>query len=286
MENCNTLTLLSPAKVNLFFRVLHRRADGFHAIASLYQAIDLFDQLTITLSDSDQLTCTDPQIPTDESNLLFKALSVFRHHTGWDGHVQIHLDKKIPIQSGLGGGSGNAATLLWALKTLTQKQIPDSTLAEWAATFSSDASFFLSQGTAYCTGRGEIFENLSPLRPIQMVIAKPLDGLATPSVYRQCRPDLLEQRDPIPYVEQALSGQISLFNDLESAAFDLMPPLALFKEKLLQLGFESVCMTGSGSAMMCLSSDPTQPLLGLKEQGIAHHCVRFINRPANRWYGS
>ncbi|MES2122187.1 MAG: 4-(cytidine 5'-diphospho)-2-C-methyl-D-erythritol kinase [Chlamydiota bacterium] len=280
-NNVSCLTLLSPAKVNLFFRVLRKRSDGYHEIASLYQAINLFDTLRVSLSGSDQLTCTDPVIPTDASNLLYKALSTFRRHTGWSGGVRMHLEKKIPIQSGLGGGSGNAATLLWALKTLLEPEIPDSVLAEWAAEFSSDASFFFSGGTAYCTGRGEKFDNLAPLTPQQLLIVKPPYGLSTPAVYGQCNPELLQVRDPLSYLQKALSGQMELFNDLEPSAFAFEPSLALLKEDLIRRGMKSVCMTGSGSAMMCLPPDSGYGELGGE---LTCYPTCFINRTEGLWY--
>ncbi len=281
MVSVNCLTLLSPAKVNLFFRVLSKRPDGYHEIASLYQAINLFDTLTVSLAVSDHLTCTDPGIPTDGSNLLHKALATFRKHTGWRGGVHMHLEKKIPIQSGLGGGSGNAATLLWALKTLLYPEIPDATLAEWASEFSSDASFFFSGGTAYCTGRGEKYDHLAPLTPQPLVIVKPTYGLSTPAVYGKCAPDQLQTRDPLFYLQRALSGQIDLFNDLEPSAFGIEPSLALLKEDLLRQGMKSVCMTGSGSAMMCLPPDSGSWGVG---GDLTCYPVRFLNRTPGSWY--
>src|SRR5262249_13981075 len=107
------LTLLSPAKINLFLRILGKRPDGYHELASLFQAIDLADTIHFSLSDADHLTCTDPAIPVDRSNLIWKSVNLFRRKTGLNFHLKIHLEKKIPHQAGLGGGSSNAATTLW-----------------------------------------------------------------------------------------------------------------------------------------------------------------------------
>src|ERR1700688_1220422 len=104
------VALFSPAKLNLFFRVLRRREDGYHEIASLYQAVNLGDTLQVQLGESQRLTCDDPSLPCDGSNLILKAAQVFRRNTGLDLKAHFHLIKRIPIQSGLGGGSGNAAT--------------------------------------------------------------------------------------------------------------------------------------------------------------------------------
>ncbi len=112
------MKLFSPAKLNLFLRVLSKRKDGYHEIASLFQAIDFGDILTFALSDKDKLTSSDPSIPHDRSNLIFQAADQFRRQTGLHFGLEVDLEKKIPTQSGLGGGSSNAATTLWALNEL------------------------------------------------------------------------------------------------------------------------------------------------------------------------
>src|SRR3984957_3204907 len=96
-------TFRSPAKLNLFLRVLGKRADGYHELASLFQAVDLSDTLELCLAGADRFTCNDPALPTDGSNLVIKALDLFRRKTGVVFPVAIHLEKRIPLQSGLGG---------------------------------------------------------------------------------------------------------------------------------------------------------------------------------------
>src|SRR5690348_15470951 len=214
----DSLTLFSPAKVNLFFRVLSKRQDGYHDIASLYQAISLGDTLTATLADEDRITCDDPSIPCDEKNLIFKAAKVFREQTGFTEHVHWHLTKKIPIEAGLGGGSSNAASALFALNQLSSLGLDETTLCRFASLFSSDAPFFFSTGSAYCTGRGEILTSIPDLEANAFWIAKPEGGLSTPQVYKSCSPATCEQRDPQQHLHQALQGQLELFNDLEESA--------------------------------------------------------------------
>ncbi len=114
-----SLTLFSPAKINLFLRIMGKRPDGYHELASLFQAIGLGDTLTFTLTPQDSLTCSDPSLPCNDSNLIIKALHLFRRKTNLHIPVTIHLEKHIPTQAGLGGGSSNAATTLGALNTLT-----------------------------------------------------------------------------------------------------------------------------------------------------------------------
>jgi 4-diphosphocytidyl-2-C-methyl-D-erythritol kinase len=273
------LVLFSPAKVNLFFRVLHKREDGYHAIASLYQALSLGDTLRISLANEDRLTCDAADIPCDERNLVSKALRVFRAKTGCAFSVHVHIEKKIPVQAGLGGGSSNAASALFAFNALTGAAVDEKTLSSWAAEFSSDASFFFSTGTAYCTGRGEQLEDLPSLEARTLWLAKPQEGLSTPLVYAHCSPSSYAQRDPRAFLQRALEGDLETFNDLESPAFSLMPSLSVLKKELFDLGFSQVTMTGSGTAFMCFG-----PVAAPFLPGVRFFPVRFSQRVNRKWY--
>ncbi len=120
-SNRSMLNLFSPAKVNLFLRVVSKRADGFHDLSSVFQTISLGDTLTFELCDHDVLTCSDAKLPVNDSNLIMKAVKLFRRNTGFQSGFKIHLNKKIPTESGLGGGSSNAATTLWACQQLANE---------------------------------------------------------------------------------------------------------------------------------------------------------------------
>ncbi|MBX3718848.1 MAG: 4-(cytidine 5'-diphospho)-2-C-methyl-D-erythritol kinase [Parachlamydiales bacterium] len=274
-----SITLFSPAKLNLFFRVLYKREDGFHEIASLYQAISLGDTLTVSLAEDDLLTCTDPNVPCDSSNLIFKALDAYRRQTGNVFKVHIHLDKKVPMQAGLGGGSGNAATAMWAFNALSSRPVPEEVLSEWVGAFSSDAPFFFSQGAAYCRGRGEKIENIGKMPDTKLWIAKPQEGLSTPLVYRHCRPSEFPQRDPDQFLTELVSGNPCYFNDLEVPAFSLMPSLARLKDQLLEQGFSHATMTGSGTAFFCLGPKPSSQI-----PGIDFYPASFVSRSNGNWY--
>ena len=158
------MKLFSPAKLNLFFRVLNKREDGLHEIASLMQVITFGDTLHFKASDRDCLTCSDPTIPVDRQNVICQALAIFRSKTGFKKPLAIHVDKHVPAAGGFGGGSGNGATTLWALNRISGLNIAEETLRLWAGAISSDAPFFFSSGTAYTTGRGEKVVSLPPLK--------------------------------------------------------------------------------------------------------------------------
>jgi 4-diphosphocytidyl-2-C-methyl-D-erythritol kinase len=254
------LNLVSPAKINLFFRVLRKRPDGYHDIESVYQAIDLFDRLFFSPSSQDKITCTDPSIPTDASNLVHKAIESFRSRFSLQP-IHVHIEKKIPVQAGLGGGSSNAATTLWALNELSGRPAKLNELIEMGAGIGSDVAFFFSQGTALCKGRGEILEPYELKEGIEGWIMKPEYGLSTPLVYKHTKIEELPER----------SKEFHFFNDLEIPAFVLEPRLVTLRD-CLQKSFRQVTMTGSGTAFFC--QDGVPPSI----EGVACYPFRSVYR--------
>jgi len=281
-----TLTLQSPAKINLFLRILNKRPDGYHALASLFQCLTLADTIQFSLAEKDLLTCSHPNIPLDKSNLVMKAADLFRAKTDIHCGFKIFLDKKIPVEAGLGGGSSNAATTLWAINKLCGEPASLDDLIQWGAEVGSDVPFFFSQGTAYCTGRGECVRDLPALPSLDLWIVKPNQGLSTAAVYRAYKQENAVQRDPDVLLQQALMGNLICFNDLEEPAFALLPSLQAFKQKLSLLGFETVMMSGSGSSFFCIGSGVgLRDLISLEKEGIFCAPVKFLNRAEDQWYG-
>lgn len=273
------LTLSSPAKINLFLRILRKRPDGYHELASLFQTISLCDQLTFEQSKHDTFTCSDPALPLDHNNLVIKALNLFRKKTGIVQPITIHLEKHIPHQAGLGGGSSNAATTLWALNELSGRSVSIQALVSMGAELGSDVAFFLSRGTAYCTGRGECIEEVPALPQKALTIVKPKVGLSTPLVYGNLRTDSLLQRDPVKVLEGFMKGSPIYFNDLEVPAFIVMPELKALKENLQLAGYTDVLMSGSGSSFFCIGERENELSSELQQ-----YSVNFINREVGDWF--
>lgn len=266
----------SPAKINLFLRVLNKRPDGYHNIASLFQAVDVFDTLEFQLSEIDFFSCTDADLPLDSSNLIVKALDLFRQKTKLKFNISITVDKLIPKKAGMGGGSSNAATTLWALNEMLGKPATTAELMRWSEELGSDVPFFFSHGTAFCTGRGEIVDELPPLPKKTLWLFKPGKGLSTPEVFANLDLSSLPVRDPEEILKGFYSNKPIFFNDLEEAAIKVMPALVEFKEKVVNLGFEILCMTGSGTAFICdLRSD---------DEGTIYPPVNYVNRETGGWY--
>ncbi|MCP5508316.1 MAG: 4-(cytidine 5'-diphospho)-2-C-methyl-D-erythritol kinase [Chlamydiales bacterium] len=272
------LTLRSPAKINLFLRVLNKRADGYHEIASLFQAIDIFDTLNFSFSNHDHLTCNNPHIPTDRSNLIWKSIEAFRTATGLQQSVTIELQKNIPHEAGLGGGSSNAATALWALNELHQRPLDKEELISLAAHVGSDVPFFFSGGTAFCTGRGEKMQPLEPIPPQNLWIVKPAVGLSTQKVYAQYDPLSSKERDTAHALLGAQAGLPTYFNDLEAPAFALCPSLKELRRRLRQDGFDYVAMAGSGTSFICIG-DAEPSIVDVWKCKAA-----YINSLESQWY--
>ncbi|MBI5345669.1 MAG: 4-(cytidine 5'-diphospho)-2-C-methyl-D-erythritol kinase [Chlamydiae bacterium] len=269
----------SPAKINLFFKVLGKRTDGYHEIASLYQAINIFDVLQVNLQTHDYFSCSDKNL-ISENNLILRALDIFRDKTKLKFGVFIHLEKKIPIEAGLGGGSSNAATILFALNALLEKPATEDELKSWAAEIGSDIPFFFSSGTAYCKGRGEIVEDLSELQNFPNIyIAKPFFGLSTKLVYQKVDLNKLLKRTIPKSFDNFLLNPQDCFNDLEEPAFLIEERLIHVKNQLSALGFTKILLTGSGTSFICFG-DVDDPKL----QDVSFYKVTNIQRNKPDWY--
>jgi 4-diphosphocytidyl-2-C-methyl-D-erythritol kinase len=271
------MRLFSPAKINLFLRVMRCREDGYHDLASLFQAISLGDFITLHLTGSeDQLTCTDPSLPCNSTNLILKAIALFRKKTGLTFSIQAHLEKHIPVQSGLGGGSSNAATTLWGINQLLGCPATEKELKIWAAEIGSDIPFFFSSGTAYCTGRGEDVVSLHPLNlKRKLWIVKPPYGLSTKVVFKYLDIHHCSNINPEILLASFYQGNFHLINDLEDPAFFMLPRLKDLKKNLCRHGLS--VLTGSGTALLFFG-DPLPQIPHVQAS-----CAFFVQRERN-WY--
>ncbi|CAB1099361.1 unnamed protein product [Ectocarpus sp. CCAP 1310/34] len=289
-------TFFSPAKINLFLRILGKRPDGFHDLASLFQTVGFGDKLFFRkLPESamaDTFNCNMEGVPTDGSNLVLRALDLFRKRTSSQHFYEVYLSKRIPPEAGLGGGSANAATALFAANKLAGNPASLEDLQLWSAELGSDITFFLSTGTCYCTGRGEVLHPQEPLPQTRVWLVKPNKGLSTPVVFRHLDYDQLSRIEPAGLLKQFMEeglAEADYVNDLELPAFKAMPSLQTMKEELQTLGFDHVLMSGSGSTIFCIGS-PMHGSSWTKEfaekWGAMVVDTHFINRPVedNAWY--
>ncbi|KAJ6425067.1 hypothetical protein OIU85_001093 [Salix viminalis] len=291
------LTLFSPCKVNVFLRITSKREDGYHDLASLFHVISLGDVIKFSLSPSksiDRLSTNVSGVPLTGDNLIIKALNLYRKKTGTDNHFWIHLDKKVPTGAGLGGGSSNAATALWAANQFSGCLATEKELQEWSSEIGSDIPFFFSHGAAYCTGRGEIVQDIPSPVPsgIPMVLMKPPQACSTAEVYKRFQLDKTSQADPLTLLEKISMNGISqdvCINDLEPPAFEVLPSLKRLKQRIAAAGrgqYDAVFMSGSGSTIVGIGSpDPPQFIYDDDEyQDVFVSEANFLAREANKWY--
>ncbi|XP_028778706.1 4-diphosphocytidyl-2-C-methyl-D-erythritol kinase, chloroplastic [Neltuma alba] len=291
------LTLFSPCKINVFLRITSKRVDGYHDLASLFHVISLGDTIKFSLSPSttkDRLSTNVSGVPIDDSNLIIKALNLYRKKTGSEKFFWIHLDKRVPSGAGLGGGSSNAATALWAANQFSGCLATEKELQEWSSEIGSDVPFFFSQGAAYCTGRGEVVQDIPPPIPLDMpmVLIKPQEACSTAEVYKRLKLDRASNVDPLALLEKISRNGISqdvCINDLEPPAFEVLPSLKRLKQRIIAAGrgeYDAVLMSGSGSTIVGIGSpDPPQFVYDddtYKDVFLSD--AYFLTREANQWY--
>lgn len=252
-------TYLAPAKVNLSLRVQNKvREDGFHNVDILMAPIDLYDQLDFHNSRTTTLLCDTPGVPTDESNLVFKAIREFEKAYGRKAKQRITLTKRIPHGAGLGGGSSDAAITLQAVNEILGTNYDQAELSAMAAALGSDVPYFLTPTICRCTVRGEIVTPVPELAgwSSPFVLLKPAFAVSTPSAYKGLT--CSRRLKGISYGPQKVDN-ITLVNDLERPVFAKFPILAHMKHWLLeQPGTRAALMSGSGSTIFALTETPEQ----------------------------
>jgi 4-diphosphocytidyl-2-C-methyl-D-erythritol kinase len=263
-----TLHCKSHCKVNLLLNILGKRADGFHELETVMLPAALHDELEFTRSPGGvRLTCSDASLPVDSSNLVHRASTAFLRAANIKEGVSIHLEKRIPIAAGLGGGSGNAAQALLGLNELFGHPLGPETLQELAASLGSDVPFFLQNGPALATSRGEKITPLTSFPALQgvfMLLIHPGFGISTAWAYQQLAhyPEALNGRRGraqklIALLQttdlEAASGEF--YNCLEAPALDKYPLLALFQKFLKSNGAAATLMSGSGSTTFALATE-------------------------------
>ena len=258
----------SPCKVNLLLNILGKRPDGFHELETVMHPVNLFDEIRFERGGNGiQLTCDEPALPVDSKNLIYRAADAFLKLHNLRAGVRIHLQKKIPLAAGLGGGSGNAATTLLALNELFDRPLATAKLNELAASLGSDVPFFLQNRPALATGRGEKIQSLDffpALRGKAFLLIHPGFGVATAWAYQSLArfPAALNGRRGRAenLVSLLQAGDLradgnEFYNSLEAPALEKYPVLALFQEFLRANGALAALMSGSGSTTFAIAEN-------------------------------
>lgn len=273
-----SLTVLAPAKLNLFLRVVRRRSDGFHEIETVMTAVNIYDTLRFASCESSAIkfqvvmagarttnSFRSESIPTGVENLVVRAAQLLKEYARTDKGVQISLLKRIPSAAGLGGGSSDAAATLAALNRLWNLSLTKAELLDLAAQLGSDIGFFLTgSSTAVCRGRGEIVEPLRLMNCLHFVVARPSTGLSTPQVFRHCHPGDTKQSVEafIDSLNRPGLGRMVrlLLNDLQTPAEELNEEVRTLRCRFDQLPVVGHQMSGSGTSYfgVCASSRHAQ----------------------------
>ncbi len=257
------MTLEAPAKINLGLHVLRKRDDGFHDLESVFLRIGWADRLSFAYAEGLSMTCSDPSLPTDGSNLCMRAAqAVLNAADSWVPDAQdvpiglaIHLEKRVPHGGGLGGGSSDAATCLEATNEQIGSPLSLSLLHDLAAAIGSDVPFFLmKEGVALGTGRGEILSPMAfprALRDTWLVVVAPDVGISTAEAYGGISPRDGDRPDLSRLVRDGTLDEwrAELVNDFETSLFPSYPQVAELKDQLYAAGAGYASMSGSGSAV-------------------------------------
>ena len=280
----------SSCKVNLLLNILGKRADGFHELETLIYPINLWDELILEIDQQDlvasfdpspvgekgrpsmpliQLTCSEPTLSVDSTNLVRRAATAFFRVFHSRAQVRIHLEKRIPLAAGLGGGSGNAATTLLGLNRLFNNPLSLEQLVQLAAELGSDVPFFLQDKPALATGRGEkiqSFDFFPALKGAAFLLIHPGFGISTAWAYQQLSrfPAALngkrgraERLIELLQKEKLTAATGEFYNSLEAPALKKFPILGLYQEFLREHGAMATLMSGSGSTTFAITANET-----------------------------
>lgn len=274
----NSITLCAPAKINLFLSVFPKRSDGYHDLDTIFQSVSLYDRLTVEKSDTADihLTCSDPSLPCDNRNLAYRAALTFFSAFGMSFGVNIHLEKQIPSQAGLGGGSADAAAVLHALNALCDYPFSRQKLAGIGASLGADVPFCVLGGTYHASGIGEVLHKTAPLPSCFLIVAMGDVGVSTKEAYATLDTFPLEQEPHADAALQALcDGDLSKVCASLYNSFERVCPVALpLKQAIADCGANGALMSGSGSAVFGIFTNSER----------AHFCVDRLKSQGYRAY--
>ena len=247
----------APAKVNLCLHIAGRRPDGYHELQMIMQKVSLYDDLTISLLDNEQLTvvCNDVSLVAGEVNIVERAARAMLGYCSQPCGVEITLKKNIPVAAGLGGGSSDAAMVLLALNQMLDLQLDENNLHDEALQLGADVPFFLQDQCVWATGIGDRFVSITHMPKFYLVLVNPGVGVSTALVYGAISAEYYSNclmADGFDDVQQLCA---QLHNDLEPVAIGLCPVIEEAKSTLRDCGALGVLMSGSGATVFGVFSD-------------------------------
>lgn len=246
------------AKLNLFLSVTGTRPDGYHNIDSVMQQVTLADIVTIEKGAQIRLTCSDPTLPTDRKNLAYRAAEAFFAATGISGGATIHLEKLIPMEAGLAGGSTDAAVVLSLLNELYDTKLSTDALCAIGGTLGADIPFCIRGGTARTEGIGEIITPCASLPPCSILIAIGSVGVSTKEAYALVDQNPVPPRSADAMLAALTAGSLAAVRDAAYNVFSAVAPACVepLRQRILSLGADLAMMSGTGSSVFgCFASE-------------------------------
>lgn len=256
------MILKAYAKINISLDVMGKREDGYHDLRMIMQTIDLYDVISVKqICYGIKVICNKPEVPTDKSNLVYKAAELFIDTYGIEGGVEINIEKNIPIAAGLAGGSTNAAAVLKVMRDIYKPEIEDKDLMKLGVKIGADVPYCIVGGTALCEGIGEKITEVKPFTNHILLLVKPSFGVSTKEVYQNLQVDKIEEHPDTEYLikcikeDNLLEVAKNMKNVLENVTLKKYSILKHIKEEIAKMGAVGTLMSGSGPTVLAFFED-------------------------------
>ncbi len=259
----NAVEMVANAKVNLSLDVVRRREDNYHDLEMIMQEIDLADKIFIKEIDADEIRvlCNRDDIPTDETNIVYKISYTIKNRFNIDKGLEIKIDKNIPIAAGLGGGSADAAATIKGLNKLWNLNMSEQDMIDISKPLGADIPFCIIGGTAVARGIGDKLTKISGLKETMILLVNPEIGVSTKFVYQSLNLDVIEKRPDTGKLVDAIQANDlnyianNMVNVLETVSIKEYPLIDKIKEEMIQYGAIGSLMSGSGSTVFGIFDD-------------------------------
>lgn len=248
------------AKVNLSLNVVRKRDDGYHELEMIMVPLTLHDDVTVELSEQDSYSCNIEGLAIDESNTVVKAVKLMKDTYGIKEHFHVHMEKHIPMQAGLAGGSADGAAVMKGIHALLDLKVPISELSMLSKQVGADVPFCVYDTPAVVKGIGEDVTPINCQLDFEILLVKPQEGVPTGKAFTMIDFQTCEHPDYRKVQHAMETGDYKVFceslgNTLEQPAFQIVPLIKDIKQELLGMGFDGVLMSGSGSTVFAISKN-------------------------------
>ena len=270
------IRVTAPAKINLFLDILGRLENGFHSLFMVMQSVDLCDEITVDKGNGGiSLTCSDTRLPQDSRNIAYKAAAAFFEATDIDPNAVITIEKKIPFEAGLAGGSADAAAVIVGLDELYGTKLSKQAMCDIGLKVGSDVPFCIMGGTCIAQNRGEVLSRVKPFKDCFIVLAKPEKGVSTAAAFAAADNSYIYHPDNIRMLDACSSGDFDGICKYAGNVFEQVIEVVErvdIKEVMRNSGAVLYQMSGSGPTVFGLFEDrgtAREAMRSIKEQGLA-----------------